>query len=98
MGPRGRPGTPDSRHPFAVRTLVEWYRDGHDVQALLPRLSTVLGHQNPISTYWYLSAAPELLSLAAARLAAQAPRPCPPSPPPSTPSSHPPCPPTTHPA
>ena len=58
-----------------MRTLVEWYRDGHDVQARLPRLSTALGHQNPVSTYWYLSAAPELLSLAAARLDAHGPRP-----------------------
>jgi site-specific recombinase XerD len=32
-----------------VRTLVEWYRDGHDVQARLPRLSIVLGHQNPVA-------------------------------------------------
>ena len=58
-----------------MRTLIEWYRDGQDVQARLPRLSAVLGHQNPVSTYWYLSAAPELLSLAAARLETQDPRP-----------------------
>ena len=56
------------RHSFAVNTLVGWYRDGHDVQARLPRLATFLGHRDPISTYWYLSAVPELLSLAAARL------------------------------
>ena len=35
------------RHSFAVRTLVGWYRDGDDVHALLPRLSTYLGHVNP---------------------------------------------------
>lgn len=58
------------RHSFAVNTLVGWYRDGLDVQARLPRLSTFLGHRDPISTYWYLSAVPELLSLAAARLEA----------------------------
>lgn len=75
VGSPRRPRIHDIRHTFAVRTLVEWYRDGHDVQARLPRLSTVLGHQNPVSTYWYLSAAPELLSLAAARLDAQGPRP-----------------------
>ncbi len=75
VGSPRRPRIHDIRHTFAVRTLVEWYRDGHDVQARLPRLSTVLGHQNPVSTYWYLSAAPELLSLAAARLEAQGPRP-----------------------
>lgn len=58
----------DLRHTFAVLTLVGWYRDGKDVQAYLPRLSTYLGHLDPRSTYWYLSAAPELLALAAGRL------------------------------
>ena len=53
-----------------MRTLVEWYRAGMDVQAWLPRLTTVLGHREPTSTYWYLTAVPELLSLAAARLEA----------------------------
>jgi integrase/recombinase XerD len=56
------------RHSFAVRTLLGWYRAGGDVQARLPLLSTYLGHAGPDSTYWYLSAAPELLALAAERL------------------------------
>ncbi|MEP7115069.1 MAG: tyrosine-type recombinase/integrase [Ilumatobacteraceae bacterium] len=56
------------RHSFAVRTLLGWYRDGADVQALLPRLSTYLGHVAPSSTYWYLSASPELMAIAADRL------------------------------
>jgi len=51
-----------------VRTLLDWYRDGLDVQARLPLLSTHLGHVNPASTFWYLTAAPELLALAADRL------------------------------
>lgn len=63
-----RPRAHDLRHSFAVRTLLGWYRDGADVQALLPRLSTYLGHVEPSSTYWYLSAAPELMALAAERL------------------------------
>ena len=57
----------DLRHTFAVRTLLSWYRSDQDVQAKLPSLSTYLGHREPASTYWYLSAAPELLALAAAR-------------------------------
>ncbi len=65
-----RPRVHDLRHSFAVHTLAGWYRSGQDVNALLPRLSTYLGHRDPISTYWYLSAAPELLALAAARLQA----------------------------
>jgi integrase/recombinase XerD len=63
-----RPRVHDMRHSFAVRTLAGWYRAGEDVSALLPRLSTYLGHRDPVSTYWYLSAAPELLELAAGRL------------------------------
>jgi len=33
-------------------------------------LSTFLGHIHPANTYWYLSACPELLGAAAARLEA----------------------------
>ncbi|MGO9334210.1 MAG: tyrosine-type recombinase/integrase [Acidimicrobiales bacterium] len=65
---RCRPRPHDLRHRFAVNTLIGWYRDGVEVQARLPLLSTYLGHTNPGSTYWYLSAAPELLSLTARRL------------------------------
>lgn len=57
----------DLRHAFAIRTLLGWYRTGQDVQARIPSLSTYLGHREPASTYWYLSAAPELLAAAAAR-------------------------------
>jgi len=67
----GSPASPrihDLRHSFAVKTLISWYREGLDVGAMLPRLSTYLGHLSPGHTYWYLSAAPELLELAAARL------------------------------
>ena len=66
--PRCRPRPHDLRHAFAVRTLLEWYREGVDVQARLPLLSTYMGHVNPASTFWYLTAAPELLELAAQRL------------------------------
>jgi integrase/recombinase XerD len=58
----------DLRHAFTVATLLDWYRDGGDVQARLPLLSTWLGHVDPKSTYWYLQAVPELLALAAERL------------------------------
>lgn len=65
---RCRPRPHDLRHSFAVRTLLGWYRDGVDVEARMALLSTYLGHVHPANTYWYLSAAPELLSLVAARL------------------------------
>lgn len=66
--PSCRPRIHSFRHSFAVNTLVGWYRDGGDVAARLPLLSTYLGHVDPAATYWYLSAAPELLGLAAERL------------------------------
>ncbi len=65
-----RPRIHDLRHTFAIRTLIGWYRAGEDVEARLPVLSTYLGHRDPRWTYWYLSAAPELLALAASRLEA----------------------------
>lgn len=62
-----RPRIHDLRHSFAVRTVLDWYGTGADVQALMPRLSTYLGHTDPAHTFWYLSAAPELLALAGQR-------------------------------
>jgi integrase len=67
---RCRPRIHDLRHSFAVATLISWYQDGGDAAARLPLLSTYLGHIDPGDTYWYLQAAPELLTLAAARLQA----------------------------
>ncbi len=46
-----RPRIHDLRHSFAVATLLDWYRRGADVPALLPTLSTYLGHVDPTSTY-----------------------------------------------
>lgn len=58
----------DFRHRFAVSTLLNWYRAGVDVEARMPVLSTYLGHTHVTDTYWYLSAAPELMALTAKRL------------------------------
>jgi integrase/recombinase XerD len=63
-----RPRIHDVRHSFAVATLTDWYRNGADVPAMMPRLSTYLGHTDPKNTFWYLSAAPELMALAGQRL------------------------------
>jgi integrase/recombinase XerD len=64
-----RPRIHDLRHSLAVRTLIDWHRGGVDIEACMSVLSTYLGHVNPAGTYWYLSASPELMGLAAARLA-----------------------------
>ena len=63
-----RPRIHDMRHGFAVRTILDGYRDGGDPGSRLALLSTYLGHVDPGKTYWYLSAAPELLQLAGERL------------------------------
>jgi site-specific recombinase XerD len=60
----------DLRHRFAVSVLTNWYAEGVDVTSRLPSLSTYMGHVSPLSTYWYLSASPALLALAATRLEA----------------------------
>jgi integrase len=56
------------RHSFAVRTLIEWQRSGAGIDERIAALSTYLGHVSPADTYWYLSAAPELMALAADKL------------------------------
>ncbi len=63
-----RPRLHDLRHSFAVRTIIDAYRANTNVAVRLPLLSTYLGHLHPANTYWYLSAAPELLGLAGQRL------------------------------
>ena len=56
------------RHSFAVHRLTQWYRQGADVQRLLPLLSTYLGHSKLVYTQVYLSMTPELLQEASLRL------------------------------
>ena len=65
---RRRPHLHDLRHRFALQTVLQWYRDGEDVERRLPVLSAYLGHTEVRDTYWYLSAHPELMALAKERL------------------------------
>lgn len=66
-GARYQPRIHDLRHAFAVNRLVAWYKAGADVQALLPRLSTYLGHISLGSTQLYLTMTSELLQEACRR-------------------------------
>jgi integrase/recombinase XerD len=67
--PSGRlPRMHDMRHAFMLATLLRFYREGSDVAAQLPLLSTFVGHVDPKASYWYFEAAPQLLALAAERL------------------------------
>ena len=64
---RHSPRLHDLRHSFAVHRLTDWYRQGADVQRLLPVLSTYLGHTDLAGTQVYLSMTPELLQQASSR-------------------------------
>lgn len=66
--PTSRPRVHDLRHSFAVQTLIDWHRSGVNIDGRMAVLSAYLGHVTPAGTYWYLSAAPELMELVAARL------------------------------
>jgi integrase/recombinase XerD len=66
-GARFQPRLHDLRHSFTVHRLTTWYREGKDVQRLLPHLSTYLGHTDIASTQRYLTMTPELLQEASLR-------------------------------
>jgi site-specific recombinase XerD len=63
-GAHAAPRLHDLRHSFAVRRLMQWYREGADLDERMLALSTYLGHTKITHTYWYLSAVPELMALA----------------------------------
>lgn len=66
-GARYQPRLHDLRHAMAVHRLVAWYREGADVQRLLPQLATYLGHVDVAATQRYLAMTPELLREASRR-------------------------------
>jgi len=59
-GPRCQPRLHDLRHTSAVHRLTSWYREGKDVQKLLPQLSVYMGHTLLAATQVYLSMTPDL--------------------------------------
>jgi integrase len=70
--PRHRPPRiHDLRHSFACRRLLAWYEEGADINQGIPALSTYLGHVRASDTYWYLTAIPDLMAIAAERFERQ---------------------------
>ena len=66
--PKGRgPCLHDLRATFAVTRLLQWYRDGENVMARLPLLSTYLGHACVSNTQVYLQSTTTLLQEANTR-------------------------------
>ncbi len=66
-GGRFQPRLHDLRHTFAVHRLTAWYKQGADVQRLLPVLSVYMGHGCLSSTSTYLTMTPALLEEAGCR-------------------------------
>lgn len=64
---RPAPRIHDIRHTFACYRLLNWYRNGIDVDHAITVLSTYLGHQKVSDTYWYLTGIPELMTVIAER-------------------------------
>jgi len=52
----------DLRHTFATRCLLEWYREGKDVNAMLPVLATAMGHASIKHTLVYLHLSSQVLA------------------------------------
>jgi integrase len=69
---RARGGHPvprihDIRHSFICHRLEAWYAQGLDIDRNILALSTYVGHAKVTDTYWYVTATPELLAIAAQR-------------------------------
>lgn len=64
---RYQPRIHDIRHTAATHRIIAWYRDGADLQRLLPELATYLGHRDISGTQRYLSITTEVLQEAGQR-------------------------------
>jgi site-specific recombinase XerD len=67
---RNQPRLHDLRHSAAVHRVIAWYRSGADVNDLLPKLATYLGHKDLSGTQHYLTMTEELLAEARRRFEA----------------------------
>ena len=50
------------RHTFASHTLMRWIEEGKDVNAWMPYLAAYMGHDQYLSTYYYVQLLPERLA------------------------------------
>jgi integrase/recombinase XerD len=69
-GARNQPRMHDLRHSAAVHRVVAWYRRDADLNDLLPKLATYLGHAGLSGTQRYLTMTQELLAEASSRFEA----------------------------
>jgi integrase len=66
-GGHAAPRIHDLRHTFICRRVQLWHEHGTDIDNAMVALSTYVGHAKVSDTYWYLTAAPDLMSVAARR-------------------------------
>jgi integrase len=66
-GSRNQPRMHDLRHSAAVHRVIAWYRSNADLNDLLPKLATYLGHSELSGTQRYLTMTQELLAEASRR-------------------------------
>jgi integrase len=66
-GGHAAPRIHDLRHTFICRRVRLWHEHGADVDNAMVALSTYVGHAKVSDTYWYLTAAPDLMSVAGRR-------------------------------
>lgn len=64
-GAHHAPRVHDLRHTFVVHRILAWHHSGIDIDQAMLSLSTYVGHAMVTNTYWYLTAVPELMALAA---------------------------------
>jgi integrase/recombinase XerD len=69
-GARNQPRLHDLRHTAAVHRVISWYRVGADLNDLLPKLATYLGHKDLSGVQHYLTMTEELLAEASRRFEA----------------------------
>jgi integrase len=74
-GTHHAPRIHDLRHSFVVNRIMRWHVQGIDIDQAMLSLSTYVGHAMVTNTYWYLSAVPELMGLAAERFESFMPQP-----------------------
>lgn len=55
----------DLRHSFVCRRVTLWHETGADIDNAMLALSTYVGHAKVSDTYWYLTAVPDLMAVAA---------------------------------
>ncbi len=62
-----KPRIYDLRHTFVCQRLLTWYKEGKNLNQMIPFLSTYIGHVKVSDTYWYITGIPELMSAATKR-------------------------------